>query len=110
MAKVFVPKVVSANRLGDGVVVFLDGRGGWVEDFQASAVLATAETEAAGLTEGAKAMAQNHVVDVYSFDVEGSSPDLRALTLRDSIRAAGPTIRPLTHVDAFNKPASTKRS
>ena len=31
-------EIVTANRLADGVVVFQDAEGGWVEDFARAAV------------------------------------------------------------------------
>ena len=95
MAKVFAPKVVSANRLRDGLVVFYTASGEWVEGFANSAVYTTPEAEAAALAKAVADIAANKVVDVYSFDVAGEGASLKALALRDAIRAAGPTIVPL---------------
>lgn len=96
MPKPFIPVVLSANRLGDGRVVFLSrDRSGWVEDFHAAGVWreadkADAATQAARLFESA-----NAVLDIAAVEVTGEGDSLRPVSLRDSIRVAlRPTVAP----------------
>ena len=86
-------KVVTANRLRDGVVVYRAEGGAWTEDLSAAEVV---EGEAAL---GALAAAQgdeSESVGAYLMDVDASDgvvPDGRG-KLRETIREAGPTIHP----------------
>lgn len=86
-------KVVTANRLRDGVVVYRAPDGAWTEELSAAGVV---EGEAAM---GALADAQadeSIAVGAYLMDVdasEGVVPDGRGV-LRETIREAGPTIHP----------------
>ena len=60
-----MPNVVTANRLIDGIVVYLAPDGGWVEEL-ARAKLADTEDETKALeSEAAKAVAERRVVAVY---------------------------------------------
>ena len=86
-------KVVTANRLTDGVVIYRAAGGAWTEDLQAAEVV---EGEAAL---GALAAAQgdeSESVGPYLMDVDASdgvAPDGRG-RLRETIREAGPTVHP----------------
>ena len=86
-------KVVTANRLRDGVVVYRAADSTWTEDLSAAEVV---EGEAAI---GALAAAQADELDAvgaYLMDVDASGgvvPDGRG-KLRETIREAGPTIHP----------------
>ena len=42
-------EIITANRLADGRVVFLDAEGGWTEDFHRAAIVADAAAKAAAL-------------------------------------------------------------
>ena len=87
-----MPDVISANRLADGIVVFYDALGHWAERLAVAEVFAgKAETEAALLRAKADE-AINVVVDVYAFAVKPGTTPPQPVTLRDSIRAKGPTI------------------
>ena len=84
--------VISANRLADGTVVFFAPANIWVEHLSGARPYASkAETEAA-LTLARQDEASNFVVDVYDFAVKVEAGAIIPVTLRDSIRAAGPTI------------------
>lgn len=83
-----MPSVITANRLIDGIVVYLAPDGGWVEEL-AQARLANSEDEVKALeNEAAKAVAERKVVAAYPMDVaiEGGVPV--ALSVREKIRAA----------------------
>ena len=86
-------KVVTANRLRDGVVIYRAASGLWTEDLQAAEVV---EGEAAlGALTAAQAD-ESESVGPYLMDVDASdgvAPDGRG-RLRETIREAGPTVHP----------------
>jgi len=88
-----VSEIVTANRLADGVVVFQDAEGGWVEDFARAAVYADAAAVAAALALGAEAVARSQIVDPYAVAVERRNGHYAPKALREAIRASGPTVR-----------------
>lgn len=82
--------IASANRLVDGVVVFLDDSGQWTHRFDRAA-LARGEREGEILLERARAEAFG-VVDPYLVAVtEDDNGTLEPLSLRERIRASGLT-------------------
>jgi hypothetical protein len=83
--------VVTANRLHDGQVVWLAAGGGWSEDARAAAVFAGGAV-AAGLAEGAAAEARQQVVGAYAVEVAAGAGGAWPLSMRERIRAAGPSI------------------
>ncbi len=88
-----VDRIVTANRLDDGLVVYLDGAG-WSERID-DARVARAEEDAAALLAQAEGPGQAvRVVDPYLIEVtrEGAVP--RPASHREAIRAQGPTVRP----------------
>lgn len=93
MAKRKHPQVITANRLSDGMVVYLAADRSWTEHFHEAHAVALDEDLDPWLDHGAREIAARHVVDVYPFDValDGTVP--QALSARERIRAAGPTVR-----------------
>ena len=85
-------KIVSANRLGDGIVVYVGRDGAWVEHIDAAARLETADAVEAALVAARAGEASNLIVDAFVVEAEADGEALRATTLRDRIRADGPTI------------------
>ncbi|OLP56938.1 nitrite reductase [Rhizobium rhizosphaerae] len=85
-------KVLTANRLSDGISVWLDASGQWVENLQDAFVARHAEAVAALEASGKAAVADNKVVDVNVIEIEEKDGVLRPLRLRERIRAEGPTI------------------
>jgi hypothetical protein len=89
--KVAGPVVVTANRLGDGAVVYRTAHGSWTGDVAAAAVVTTApaatELLAAALADKLRA------VDAYVAPVELTA-EQRVVpgNLRERIRLHGPTI------------------
>ena len=85
-------KAITANRLGDGLVVFLDDAGGW------SLAIADARLVSDGpeLDEAnAYAKAQHDarvVVEPYPIDIEIVDGKPVPVRLRERIRAEGPTV------------------
>jgi hypothetical protein len=85
-------KIITANRLTDGVVVYLAGNG-WVDGIAAAAVLNAPDAIDAGLETAKRAFANREVVDVNAIDV--TLDDNRRpvpVRLRERIRAFGPTV------------------
>ena len=85
--------MVTANRLTDGVVVFLDAEGGWSEDFHRGATLSGEAAKAAALETAAKAERENLVVGAYWIELEQRGGRYVPKALREAIRASGPTNR-----------------
>lgn len=87
-------KVVTANRLGDGLVVYLDTTGGWSEYVEAARV-AQSEEQSTEILALAEAPAQaTRVVGPYLMDVSIENGEPRAVSNREIIRAKGPTVHP----------------
>ena len=86
-------QVVSANRLSDGIVVFLGPGHHWVESLQAAEIFPDPAAIKAALDRVANDVKANRVVEVAAFDVTSASGRIEAGHLRDRIRAAGPTVR-----------------
>lgn len=85
-------KVLTANRLTDGIAVWLSAAGNWVEDID-QALVARHDEAVKGLeASGRVAVADNRVVDVNIIDVEEAGTHIRPLRLRERIRAHGPSI------------------
>ncbi len=95
-------QVVTASRLTDGVVVFLDPDGRWSERLDRAKLFADKVESAAGLESGKAAEAASLVVDVYAIDVTTQAGFVVPTKLREAIRARGPTIHP-----EFTKPGSS---
>lgn len=88
-----MPQVVIANRLRDGIVVFLGTDGGWVERV-ADSTPATSPEEGEKLQEaGLRAEREQLVLDPKLIDVEERDGAWVPTKRREAIRAAGPTIR-----------------
>ena len=83
-----MPNVVTANRLLDGIVVYLAADGSWTEDI-ARARLAKTEAETKALeAEAARAVAERRVVAVYPMEVALHDGAVDPLSVRERIRAA----------------------
>ena len=86
-------QIITANRLADGVVVFLDPRNVWVERLAAGGVWTDAASAADALSQAKQDEANDVVVEPYLIDVVDKNGAVAAKHLREAIRAAGPTIR-----------------
>jgi hypothetical protein len=90
-----VAHAVTANRLRDGVPVYRTAEGGWSTDLAASGQLLTAE-EAEAIAAAAGAInGKDAVVGAYAITIEIDGAALRPTSLRERIRAEGPTVQPL---------------
>lgn len=86
-------QVLTANRLSDGIVVFLGAGNVWCERIEDARVLATGDAAAAALEKGVADAAARIVVDPYLIDVKPAAVGVAPVRLRERIRAAGPTVR-----------------
>ena len=83
-------QVASANRLIDGLVVYLDDAGQWTPRLD-RAVLARDKNESAILLERARAEAFTVVDPFLVAVIEDDDGTIEPLSLREKIRAAGLT-------------------
>jgi len=83
-----LPNVITANRLTDGIVVYLAADGRWTEDI-GRARFAETEDETNALEQiGDKAVKDRIVVAMYPMPVELRDGAVYALSVRERIRAA----------------------
>ncbi len=85
-------KVLTANRLSDGIAVWY-ADGGWADTVGHADLAHDKAAEDRLEAIGAAAYANNEVVDVNLIDVEMVDGLVEPVRLREKIRAAGPTIR-----------------
>jgi hypothetical protein len=85
-------KIISANRLTDGLVVYLISEGVWTADIsQAKGFVSDNEVDSA--LQIAKAdEKRNLMLDPFAVEVEAIDNGYEPLSRRNSIRAKGPTI------------------
>ncbi|MBO6755100.1 MAG: DUF2849 domain-containing protein [Roseibium sp.] len=87
-------KVITANRLLDGEVVWLGDGGTWVERVARAAVFDGKDAVAAALQVADQAVADQKIVGPYEMDVTEEDGRLVPVRLRERIRATGPTTHP----------------
>lgn len=93
--KISGPVVITANRTGDGAVVYRDASGGWTTAL-ADAAVATTAPQAAELL-AAAAADDIRAVGPYIAPVKRSEGGLVPGNLRERIRLRGPTFElPMT--------------
>ena len=86
-------KVITANRLVDGRVVYLDAAGAWSPRF-GQARRYDADTVDAVLETLSRTPAASEVVDRYAIEVGGDSDQTAPRGQRETIRTRGPSVRP----------------
>jgi hypothetical protein len=100
--------VLTANRLHDGIVVFLGGGGAWVEGIDGAAVARSPEEAQELQAEGARASACNLVVEPYLAEVRESGGRLHPVRQRERVRIDGPSV--LDDVPGYVAPSPGLRS
>jgi hypothetical protein len=83
-----MPSVVTANRLVDGIVVYLASDGGWTEEIGRARLAETEDETKALEAEAAKDVALRKVVAVYPMEVTLHDGIVDPLSVRERIRAA----------------------
>jgi Protein of unknown function (DUF2849) len=105
MSKSAELSVLTANRLGDGIVVFLDFEGAWGESL-AEAVVARSPDELRALQDrGTYDAEHNLVVEPYLVEVRETAGGLVPIRYRERVRAAGPSV--LDDVPGYVAPVTT---
>ncbi|MEM9682934.1 MAG: DUF2849 domain-containing protein [Pseudomonadota bacterium] len=87
-------QIITANRLGDGQVVYLREDDSWCERLQDAIVAETEELSQTLLVLANRAVSSRLVIDPYLFSVAVDDGVIRPLGRREEIRAAGPSVRP----------------
>jgi hypothetical protein len=86
-------KIITANMLATGAVVFLGAGGEWVRSVNSAVEYRDESAAEDGLALALRDQARAVVVDPFVTDKTTGTGDKPAMTLRDTIRAFGPTIR-----------------
>lgn len=86
-------QVVIANRLRDGIVVFLGTDHTWVEALQDCPPAASSTDGEELLSLGRQAEANQEVVDPNLIEVNERNGRLHAVKMREAMRTKGPTVR-----------------
>jgi uncharacterized protein DUF2849 len=84
--------VLTANRLHDGIVVYLAADGGWVESIDGALVARSAEEARALQAQGARDAARNLVVEPYLAEVAEDGGRVVPARVRERVRVEGPSI------------------
>ena len=83
-----MPSVVTANRLRDGIVVYLASDGSWIEEIDRARIAETEDELAALEARAAEDVKARKVVAVYPMDVALHEGTVDPLSVRERIRAA----------------------
>ena len=86
-------QAVTANRLIDGVVVYLTAKGAWSEKLADAAIAEGKEAAEALLAKANPALEQQELVEPYLFEIAEEDGTLVPASVRERIRMAGPTVR-----------------
>ncbi len=86
-------KIVTANRLREGDVVYLTDTGRWSLHLNESRATRDPAQIEAMLAQAAEAVDARQVVGPYEMEVVEVDGILQPLSAREIIRAAGPTVR-----------------
>jgi hypothetical protein len=85
--------MIIANRLRDGVVVFLAPNEGWQPAIAAGALIDNEADAAKLMAVAARHVDECQVIDPQLIDVEVEGGQPRPTAIREAIRAFGPTVR-----------------
>ena len=85
--------VVTANRLLDGRIVWLTEQGTWSIDIACAATWPNDRIEAV-IADTARHQQEQGVVGVYGVQLADQAAGITPLTVRERIRAFGPTVHP----------------
>ncbi len=88
------PQIVTANRLHDGLVVYLSAGDEWSKRIEDSRLAATEAEGEALMAVAAEAVTARRVVDPYLIEVERRDDAIVPVRYREVIRAVGPLVRP----------------
>lgn len=86
------PRIATANRLRDGLVVFLRADGEWSRDLNEARIAHDDDTAAILEANALEDEKTNHVVGVYLIEVEERAGCLVPVENRERRRHAGPSV------------------
>ena len=87
-------QVFTANRLHDGIVVYMTEDGHWSESVFGATVVTNDEGLAAMTTLAEAGETNSIIVAPYPIDVELEDGQVRPVSYRERLRAFGPSIHP----------------
>jgi hypothetical protein len=99
--------VLTANRLGDGTIVYLDFEGAWNENIAEAAVANSPDEVRALEDRGTYDSAHNLVVEPYLIEIRELEGRIEPIRYRERVRAGGPTI--LNDVPGYVSPVAVVR-
>ena len=85
-------QIMTANRLLGGGVVYFGENAEWTDDFSAAKTVDDSDGAAVLLKEAEKAEANQLIVGPYLIKVERDETGIRTLSVKEGIRAKGPTV------------------
>ncbi|MDE2446509.1 MAG: DUF2849 domain-containing protein [Alphaproteobacteria bacterium] len=85
---------MTANRLRDGIAVFLTRSGEWSEKIDEAALVQEPQATAALESRAAADVKATLVTGQYLIDAERIESKVRATLIRERIRTLGPSVRP----------------
>lgn len=88
-----IVQILTANRLGDGAVVYRSPEGGWTTRLDKSLVLASAQDAAETLADAETPQVSLEVVGPYLMPVDNAGGEIRPVETREFIRAKGPSVQ-----------------
>jgi hypothetical protein len=91
-ARPFHPTIATANALRSGTVVFRAPDGSWTRDLASAAIAATPDAAATLLAEAMRDQDACKIVDPVLVEIQRDGAVIRPGSLREAIRAGGPTI------------------
>jgi hypothetical protein len=86
-------RIVTANRLTDGAVVYLTPDGSWSLRIEHAAFIMDEADEKRLLAAADEDVRNRRIVGPYAMDVAHTAEGVRALSERERIRAAGPSVQ-----------------
>lgn len=91
-------KVISANGLADGIVVYFVAAGVWTKEMAKAKTFSSDEDVKSALVLAKADVANRLIVDPFDVEIKASAAgDLEPVSMRNAIRANGPTIDFLPH-------------
>ena len=85
-------QAVTANRLNDGEVVYYKNNG-WIENFAEAEIADGQEAAEVLLSRACTENMEAFILDPYLFEVAECDNGFKPVSVRENIRANGPTVR-----------------
>ncbi len=86
-------QAITGNRLADGEVVYFSQTGEWETDFLKAEIMDGEEAVGTRLKQAMPHDIELKVIGIYPFEVKQEAAGFSPISVRETIRAAGPTIR-----------------